>query len=144
EARRVSAFTHYDPLAGDCCAAVSAAAAVLLAGGDKDEALAAAWDASGRSDLFSGALIPSVDAVAATRCAFSCFRDSESVRDCIECAVTLGGDTDTIASISGGLAGLYFGINDLPTEWVCRINIRKKITECANALMLARGAAQRV
>ena len=74
---------------------------------------------------------------------FSCFLESDSVRDCIECAVTLGGDTDTIASIAGGLAGLYFGINDLPKEWVCRITIRKKITDCANALMLARGAAQR-
>ncbi|HJK20540.1 MAG TPA: ADP-ribosylglycohydrolase family protein [Methanocorpusculum sp.] len=143
EARRVSAFTHYDPIAGDCCAAVSAAAAVLLAGGDKDEAIVAARDASGRSDLFSGELIPSVDALEATRCAFSCFLESDSVRDCIECAVTLGGDTDTIASIAGGLAGLYFGINDLPKEWVCRITIRKKITDCANALMLARGAAQR-
>ena len=116
---------------------------VLLAGGDKDEAIVAARDASGRSDLFSGELIPSVDALEATRCAFSCFLESDSVRDCIECAVTLGGDTDTIASIAGGLAGLYFGINDLPKEWVCRITIRKKITDCANALMLARGAAQR-
>lgn len=144
EARRVSAFTHFDPAAGDCCAAVSTAAAVLLAGGERDEALAAARDASGRSDLFSGDLVPSVDAVEATRCALFCFRESASVRDCIEQAATLGGDTDTIASIAGGLAGLYFGMENVPKEWVCRINIRASIAACAETLTLARGAVRQV
>ena len=109
-----------------------------MAGGDKDEAIVAARDASGRSDLCSGELIPSVDALEATRCAFSCFLESDSVRDCIECAVTLCGYTDTIASIAGVLEGLYFGIKDMQKEWVCRITIRTKNTDFTNALTLAR------
>lgn len=30
-------------------------------------------------------------------------------RRCIEYAITLGGDTDTIASMCGAIAGAYFG-----------------------------------
>lgn len=143
-ARRVSAFTHFDPAAGDCCAAVSAAAAVLLAGGSKSAALSAAENAGGRTDLFSGDLIPSVDAVEATRCAFTCFQESSSVRDCIERAVSLGGDTDTIASVAGGLAGIYWGIGNVPEEWISRILIRDTIRECAEALTSVRCAARQV
>lgn len=33
-------------------------------------------------------------------------------------AVNLGGDTDTIGAICGGLAGLYYGMEDIPKEWI--------------------------
>ena len=33
-------------------------------------------------------------------------------------AVNLGEDTDTVASIAGGLAGLYYGVGDIPDEWL--------------------------
>lgn len=141
---RPSDGSHRGTAAGDCCAAVSTAVAVLLAGGEREDALAAARNAAGRMDLFSGDLIPSVDAVEATRCAFFCFRQAASVRDCIEQAATLGGDTDTIAAIAGGLAGVYFGMENIPKEWVCRIGIRKRIAVCAGSLTSARGAARRV
>lgn len=39
-------------------------------------------------------------------------------------AVNLGGDTDTISAIAGGLAGLYYGIGDyngIPTEWIAQL-----------------------
>jgi len=29
----------------------------------------------------------------------------------------LGGDTDTIASMAGAIAGAYHGINSIPKEW---------------------------
>lgn len=32
-------------------------------------------------------------------------------------AVNLGDDTDTIGAIAGGLAGLYYGYNNIPAEW---------------------------
>jgi ADP-ribosylglycohydrolase len=32
--------------------------------------------------------------------------------------VNLGGDTDSIAAIAGGLAGLYYGYDQIPKEWV--------------------------
>ena len=32
-------------------------------------------------------------------------------------AVNLGDDTDTIGAIAGGLAGLYYGYNNIPAAW---------------------------
>ncbi|WP_295155118.1 ADP-ribosylglycohydrolase family protein [uncultured Brachyspira sp.] len=33
-------------------------------------------------------------------------------------AVNLGNDTDTIEAVTGGLAGLYYGIESIPREWI--------------------------
>ena len=33
-------------------------------------------------------------------------------------AINLGEDTDTIAAIAGGLAGIMYGIDDIPKHWV--------------------------
>ena len=32
-------------------------------------------------------------------------------------AVTLGGDTDTIATMAGAMAGAYYGIDAIPAHW---------------------------
>lgn len=49
------------------------------------------------------------------------FVNSESYRECVIKAVELGDDTDTVAAIAGGLAGIYFGIGGekgIPEEWI--------------------------
>ncbi|MDU9376044.1 ADP-ribosylarginine hydrolase Tri1 [Methanocorpusculaceae archaeon Sp1] len=135
-ARNVSAFTHFSPAAGDCCAAVSVMASVLLNGGGKQEACDAGMRAAGY-DIMTGKLIPSVDAVESTRCAVFCFLEGNSVRDVIERAVSLGGDTDTIAAIAGGLAGVYYGVSDVPKEWMEMILIRKRIAAAAEKISRA-------
>ncbi len=33
-------------------------------------------------------------------------------------AVNLGDDADTVASITGGLAGIAYGIESIPVEWL--------------------------
>ena len=33
-------------------------------------------------------------------------------------AISLGGDTDTIASMAGAIGGAYCGIDDIPQEWI--------------------------
>lgn len=142
-ARRVSAFTHVDRVAGECCAAVAVMVAVLMDGGLKEEASTAAGSASS-ADVFSGDLTSSVDAVCATRCAVSCFTNGGCVRDVIERAVSLGGDTDTIAAIAGGLAGAYWGMDSVPREWVRAIDLQRRVACAASGLMSARFAARRV
>ena len=44
-------------------------------------------------------------------------------------AVNLGSDTDTIAAIAGGLAGLYYGYEGIPEEWKSVIRRREWIEE---------------
>ena len=60
------------------------------------------------------------------------FVNSESYSECVIKAVELGGDTDTIAAIAGGLAGIYYGIggeNGIPEEWIDTLARKDWITE---------------
>lgn len=42
---------------------------------------------------------------------------ADTYKDSILVAVNLGDDTDTVAAIAGGLAGLYYGYDNIPAEW---------------------------
>lgn len=46
-----------------------------------------------------------------------CLITTNSYRECVLAAVNLGEDTDTTAAIAGGLAGLYYGTDNIPAEW---------------------------
>jgi len=46
------------------------------------------------------------------------FLQNNDFKSSVLTAVNLGEDTDTIASISGGLAGIYYGIDNIPVEWI--------------------------
>lgn len=63
-----------------------------------------------------------------------CLIKTESYRECALKAVNLGHDTDTIAAIAGGLAGLWYGYDSIPKEWLKVIQRRKWIEEmCCRA-----------
>jgi ADP-ribosylglycohydrolase len=47
-----------------------------------------------------------------------CMNNSYSYADAVSKAILTGGDTDTNASIVGGIAALVFGLNDLPADWL--------------------------
>ena len=65
----------------------------------------------------SGYVIDTLEAVLWT------FFHADGYRDTILKAINLGGDTDTIAAITGGIAGIYYGLNDIPKEWIQSICI---------------------
>ena len=46
-----------------------------------------------------------------------CVLTSTSYKECVLKAVNLGDDTDTVAAISGGLAGVLYGYETIPNEW---------------------------
>ena len=46
-----------------------------------------------------------------------CLLNSKDYASCVLKAVNLGNDTDTIAAIAGGLAGLAYGWDSIPAEW---------------------------
>ncbi len=50
-----------------------------------------------------------------------CFLNSDTYAEAVLKAVNLGGDTDTTAAITGGLAGLYVGDGDIPETWKSRL-----------------------
>lgn len=56
-----------------------------------------------------------------------CLLNSKSYADCVLKAVNLGEDTDTTAAVAGGLAGLYYGYESIPGEWIDAIASREWI-----------------
>ena len=55
-----------------------------------------------------------------------CLKRANSYREAVENAVRLGNDTDTTACITGGLAGIRWGIGDpegIPEEWIFSLRV---------------------
>ncbi|WP_261510502.1 ADP-ribosylglycohydrolase family protein [Chryseobacterium paludis] len=50
-----------------------------------------------------------------------CFMKSESYSEAVLRAVNLGEDTDTTGAITGGIAGIYYGFENIPEEWVSEL-----------------------
>ncbi len=42
---------------------------------------------------------------------------TDSYEACVRHAISLGHDTDTTAAVAGGIAGLRYGLNDIPGRW---------------------------
>ena len=53
-----------------------------------------------------------------------CLLNTNSIKDCLLKAVNLGDDMDTVAAVAGGLAGLYYGYEEIPKEWMEKIQKR--------------------
>ncbi len=56
-----------------------------------------------------------------------------SFGECLLKAVNLGDDTDSVAAIAGGLAGLYYGYDNIPAEWLEVIQRREWVEEQCRA-----------
>ena len=52
-------------------------------------------------------------------------------------AISLGGDTDTIASMAGAISGAYLGVDALPGEWLSRLENRDYLFSLAESLWQA-------
>ncbi len=50
--------------------------------------------------------------------AFWCLLTTASYSECVLKAVNLGEDTDTVAAVAGGLAGLAYGESGIPRDWL--------------------------
>lgn len=57
-----------------------------------------------------------------------CFLNSESYSEAVLKAVNLGEDTDTTGAITGGLAGIYYGFENIPQKWIDEL-VRKEDIE---------------
>ena len=59
--------------------------------------------------------------VASLEAALWCLLNNDSYRETALGAVNLGEDTDTTAAIAGGLAGIYYGYDEIPSNWLEQI-----------------------
>ncbi|MFC5004877.1 ADP-ribosylglycohydrolase family protein [Dactylosporangium cerinum] len=128
-ARRISALTHGDPAAGEGCAIYHELLRVALDGGDPLDAvdgaldavapahrarwarvLAADWDPDQATES-NGAVWPTLG------CAVWAVRTCDTYAEAVAGVIDLGGDTDTLAAVTGGLAGAVHGVDDIPEQW---------------------------
>lgn len=63
-----------------------------------------------------------------------CLLTSTSYSEVVLKAVNLGEDTDTTAAISGGLAGMYYGTENIPNQWINDLARTQDIKDLARRL----------
>ena len=68
-----------------------------------------------------------------------CIFNTSSFKDAVLKAVNLGDDTDTVGAIAGGLAGIIYGYDTIPSEWINVLARKDDIIELANRLDAAKG-----
>lgn len=65
---------------------------------------------------------------------FWCLLNTDSYKDAVLKAVNFGGDTDTTAAITGGVAGLCYGYEAIPEKWKMVLSRREQILKLCDAL----------
>jgi ADP-ribosylglycohydrolase len=128
-ARRIAALTHGDRAAWEGTAVYHELIRLALKGHDPLRALpevielihpdhraryAAVLDADWHPDQateFNGAVWPCLGS------AVWAVRTTAGFEHALRAAVDLGGDTDTVAAVTGGLAGAVYGFDAIPLRW---------------------------
>ena len=134
---QVSGITHAHPLSVEACTVYVHAAQLVLDGFSLTEALETA---SLSSEIFSyladissrkrneirstGYVKDSLEA------SFWCLLTTDNFRDALIRAVNLGDDTDTIGAITGGMAGLAYGMESVPDSWMNALRKKEIIERC--------------
>lgn len=63
-----------------------------------------------------------------------CLLTTKNYKDAVLKAVNLGSDTDTTAAVTGGLAGLLYGLDGIPKKWLLQIIKFEEIENLADRL----------
>lgn len=66
-----------------------------------------------------------------------CLLNTNSYAECVLKAVNLGDDTDTVGAVVGGLAGIYYGLEKIPKDWLDVLARRQFIEELCEELLKA-------
>jgi ADP-ribosyl-[dinitrogen reductase] hydrolase len=91
-------------------------------------------------------LNPTGYVVDSMKCAVTAaFWDAESFEEAIVAAANMGGDADTIAAITGGLAGAYYGYDAIPERWTRELapEVKERLDRLTEAALKNRTMEQR-
>ncbi|MFR9293606.1 MAG: ADP-ribosylglycohydrolase family protein [Turicibacter sanguinis] len=58
--------------------------------------------------------------------------NTNSYKEAVLAAVNLGDDTDTTAAVTGGLAGIMYGYESIPKEWIDQLKNKELIDSILN------------
>ncbi len=142
-AARQSRTTHAAPEAVDACVAFAELLADAIAGesrsrvlasrsrwqGRVGEVLAGSWRGKHRDQIrSSGYVIHSLEA------ALWCVGRTGSFKDAVLLAANLADDADTVAAITGQLAGALYGASTIPSDWTRQLAWRERLQQAAEKL----------
>lgn len=121
------AVTHANPTSTGACVRTVRAARGMAAGESPQEAVPEAdrIASMAEDDVRSGGYVLDTETAA-----YWCLLTTGSYRDCVLKAVNLGDDTDTTAAVAGALAGIVYGIDAIPREWMGALRGKDVIDGC--------------
>lgn len=133
-ARQQSDLTHFDPIAGWSAAIAADVIRACILGGLFHKAvyeavqhvhadhkaifaeyLADSWEPHHSTVNNGAAIVCLAQAVWAVR-------STTSFEDAVVSAINLGGDADTVAAVTGALAGAVYGIQRIPSRWTTYVH----------------------
>ncbi len=133
--RRLAALTHGHPAAWEGTALLHELVRVALLGHDPQTAVPEALAAvdAGERERWATVLAPGwrpEDATEFNGAAWPCLgsalwalRTTTGFEDALVAAVDLGGDTDTVAAVTGTLAGAVYGAGAIPERWTDPLHV---------------------
>lgn len=104
--RASTRITHTDPKAEEGALAIAKATIAL-------PSYHSSWEEGSREEGISGYIVHTVEAALAITA-----HHPENLRTAVVEAVALGGDTDTVAAIVGGILGARLGAEAVPEDWL--------------------------
>ena len=127
--RLQSKMTHYDERCNQACGIYNRIVWRLLRGETLSEAIRSEVIRTEYEDILEGApdCEPSGFVVHTFRHVLHILLTSDSFSEVVERAANLGGDSDTIAAIAGGLAGVHYGYERIPERFSSVILIKNKL-----------------
>ena len=132
-----SAITHAHRISCEACVIYVGIARSLMSGMSVEEAVQenlsdavefarlGELDSMGEDEISSGGYV-----VHTLEAALWSLLHSGSYREGVLRAVNLGGDADTTACVAGGLAGIVYGFDGIPGEWVDALRGKDLIEGC--------------
>jgi ADP-ribosyl-[dinitrogen reductase] hydrolase len=150
-ARSQSLVTHASPECLDACGFFAELLVEAIAGSDKASVLAprkralsakvaaiagGAWREKTENQISSSGYV-----VNTLEAAMWCVDRSDDFRSAVLRAANLGHDADTVAAVTGQLAGAVWGLSGIPTQWLAQLAWRDEIVARSTRLWDA-GVAQ--
>lgn len=137
---RASAITHGHARSKMACVFFGFIARALLGGLTREDALrqaqacfAGSYERSGEFPHFAAVMRDDFASTSERRiesggyvidtltASIWCLLTTNSFSDCVLKAVNLGDDTDTTGCVAGGLAGVFYGVEAIPADWLAAL-----------------------
>ncbi|WP_262269573.1 ADP-ribosylglycohydrolase family protein [Microvirga yunnanensis] len=140
-----SRLTHPAPIAHDACRFFAQLLVEAITGGSKDSVLrsrpwfgaseirviaAGEWEPKSRDEIYSSGYV-----VSTLEAALWCVAGTDSFEEALILAANLGDHSDTVAAVTGQLAGALYGMSGIPQRWLDNVAWKDQILDRANALL---------